>query len=216
MQRLATKLTLTASLAALIFATPVSIDLPRSNAADSAHIAGIFSFATAQAHPAHDGAARNAGGGNREAARNAGDRQGARANQRTANNAKAADIRANNGRANDVRANDIRTNNAKVNNADINNAKINNAKINNADVNNVKVNNANVNNVNAAYVRPPYARPWTTGVAVAGTAVAVGTTVTVLPASCTTVVYDDVTYHHCGSTYYVASDGAYVAVNPPR
>jgi hypothetical protein len=25
-----------------------------------------------------------------------------------------------------------------------------------------------------------------------------------------------VTYHHCGDTYYIASNGAYVAVNPPR
>jgi hypothetical protein len=185
MQRLATKLTLTASLAALIFATPVSIDLSRSNATDGAHTAGIFSLTTAQAHPERDATARNAG-----------DRQGAGAHQRTANDAKAADVRANNGRANGVRANDVRADNAKVNNANINNA-----QINNANVNNVKVNNANVNNVNAAYVRPPYVRPYTTGVAVAGTAVAVGTTVAVLPASCTTVVYDDVTYHHCGSTY---------------
>jgi hypothetical protein len=165
MQRIATKLILTASLAALIFATPVSL-------------------ATAQAHPNREATARSAGGGDRQAAHNAGDRQGA----------------------------DARANNAKVNNAKIDNAKVNNAKVNNVNVNDVNVNNVNATNVNAAYVR----RPLTTGVAVAGTAVAVGTTVAVLPASCTTVIYDDVTYHHCGSTYYVAADGAYVAVNPPR
>jgi hypothetical protein len=160
MQRIATKLILTASLAALIFATPVSL-------------------ATAQAHPSREATGRSAGGGDRQAAHNAGDRQGA----------------------------DARANNAKVNNAKIDNAKVNNVK-----VNDVNVNNVNATNVNAAYVR----RPLTTGVAVAGTAVAVGTTIAVLPASCTTVIYDDVTYHHCGSTYYVAADGAYVAVNPPR
>jgi hypothetical protein len=153
MQRIATKLILTASLAALIFATPVSI-------------------ATAQAHPSREAASRNAGDGDRQVAHHAGDRQGAKAD----------------------------------------NAKIDNATINNAKVNNVKVNDVNVNDVNAAYVR----RLLTTGVAVAGTAVAGGTTVAVLPASCTTVSYDDVTYHHCGSTYYVAADGVYVAVNPPR
>jgi hypothetical protein len=162
MQRIATKLILTASLAALIFATPVSI-------------------ATAQAHPSREAASRNAGAGDRQVAHHAGDRQGAKAD------------------------------NAKIDNATINNAKVNNAK-----VNNVNVNNVNATNVNAAYVRRPYVQPWTTGVAVAGTAVAGGTTVAVLPASCTTVSYDDVTYHHCGSTYYVAADGAYVAVNPPR
>jgi hypothetical protein len=30
------------------------------------------------------------------------------------------------------------------------------------------------------------------------------------------VVYDGVTYHDCGGSYYVASNGAYVVVNPPR
>jgi hypothetical protein len=170
MQRIATKLILTASLAALIFATPVSL-------------------ATAQAHPNREATARSAGGGDRQAAHNAGDRQGA-----------------------DARANNAKVNNAKIDNAKVNNAKVNNAKVNNVNVNDVNVNNVNATNVNAAYVR----RPLTTGVAVAGTAVAVGTTVAVLPASCTTVIYDDVTYHHCGSTYYVAADGAYVAVNPPR
>jgi hypothetical protein len=38
----------------------------------------------------------------------------------------------------------------------------------------------------------------------------------VLPASCTVVVTDGMTYHHCGDSYYIASDGAYVVVNPPR
>jgi hypothetical protein len=185
MQRIATKLILTASLAALIFATPVSL-------------------ATAQAHPNREATARSAGGGDRQAAHNAGDRQG-------------ADARANNAKVNNAKIDDAKINNAKVNNAKVNNAKVNNAKVNNAKVNNVNVNDVNVNNVNATNVNAAYVRrPLTTGVAVAGTAVAVGTTVAVLPASCTTVIYDDVTYHHCGSTYYVAADGAYVAVNPPR
>ena len=33
-------------------------------------------------------------------------------------------------------------------------------------------------------------------------AVAVGTRVATLPSKCTTVVTDDVTYHHCGGVYY--------------
>jgi len=74
-------------------------------------------------------------------------------------------------------------------------------------VNDVKVNDVNVN---SAYVRPPYVAP-----RISYAAVAVGTTVLVLPASCT-VVYDSTVYHHCGDTYYIDSDGAYVAVNPPR
>jgi hypothetical protein len=30
------------------------------------------------------------------------------------------------------------------------------------------------------------------------------------------VDYKGVTYHHCGDNYYIASNGVYVAVNPPR
>ena len=57
--------------------------------------------------------------------------------------------------------------------------------------NDVNVNNVNATRVNATYVRPPYpVRPW----AVAATAAAVGTTVAVLPASCTVVDYNGVTY----------------------
>ena len=84
-------------------------------------------------------------------------------------------------------------------------------------MNKTNVNAANVNaaNVNAAYVRPPYVgRP--AAVATTATVAAVGTTVAVLPASCTVVYVDGVTYHNCNGTYYVASDGAYVVVNPPR
>ena len=84
-------------------------------------------------------------------------------------------------------------------------------------MNKTNVNAANVNaaNVNAAYVRPPYVgRP--AAVATTATVAAVGTTVAVLPASCTVVYVDGVTYHNCNGTYYVDSDGAYVVVNPPR
>ena len=68
----------------------------------------------------------------------------------------------------------------------------------------------------AVAVRPGYVRPVAAGAVVAGAAVAVGTTVAVLPAQCTTVVVDGVAYHRCGATYYRASGGAYLAVNPPR
>jgi hypothetical protein len=56
------------------------------------------------------------------------------------------------------------------------------------------------------------------GVAV-GTAIAVGTRVTTLPSSCTTVVTAGVTYHHCGSVYYRAyhegTTVVYVVVDAP-
>ena len=65
-------------------------------------------------------------------------------------------------------------------------------------------------------VRPGYVRPAVAGAVVAGTAVAVGTTVAVLPAQCTTVVVDGVAYRRCGQTYYRSSGGTYVVVNPPR
>jgi len=56
------------------------------------------------------------------------------------------------------------------------------------------------------------------GVAV-GTAIAVGTRVTTLPASCTTVVSGDVTYHSCGSVYYrpyyEGTKVVYVVVDAP-
>jgi hypothetical protein len=63
-------------------------------------------------------------------------------------------------------------------------------------------------------VRPAYVRPVAAGAVVAATAV--GTSVAALPAQCTTVVVDGAAYHRCGATYYRASGGAYVAVNPPR
>ena len=65
-------------------------------------------------------------------------------------------------------------------------------------------------------VRPGYVRPAVAGAVVAGTAVAVGTTVAALPAQCTTVVVDGVAYRRCGQTYYRSSGGTYVVVNPPR
>lgn len=65
-------------------------------------------------------------------------------------------------------------------------------------------------------VRPGYVRPAVAGAVVAGTAVAVGTTVAVLPAQCTTVVVDGVAYRRCGQTYYRSAGGSYVVVNSPR
>lgn len=62
----------------------------------------------------------------------------------------------------------------------------------------------------------PAVRPAVAGAVVAGTAVAVGTIVAVLPAQCTTVVVDGAAYRRCGQTYYRSSGGTYVVVNPPR
>jgi hypothetical protein len=184
MHRLATKLTITAAIAALICTAPVSIDLVRPGAAGPQSTARLaLALDTAQAHDARvgDDAGARAGAGNR----------GRAADRRT--EPKGNDVRANNIKANDIRANRIDANNVRLNN--------------------VKVNDVNATKVDATYVRPPYlARP----AAVAATTVAVGTTVAVLPASCTIVDYNGVTYHHCGDTYYIASNGVYVAVNPPR
>ena len=76
-----------------------------------------------------------------------------------------------------------------------------------------------VNRITPA-VRPGVVRPAAVGAvavgAAAATAVAVGTSVATLPAQCTTVVVDGVTYHRCGATYYRGSGNTYVVVNPPR
>jgi hypothetical protein len=207
MQTLATRFAITASIAALICATPVSVDLVRAGAAGPDGAARLaLALDSAQAHETHSAAhggreapSRGAAGGHQASHENgqrsasgeraAGDRGGSVAG----NGSKAGNVRANDIKANDIKANGLRVNNIKVND--------------------VNATNVNATNVNAAYVRPPYlARP----AAVAATTVAVGTTVMVLPASCTTVVDDGVTYHHCGDTYYIASNGAYVVVNPPR
>jgi hypothetical protein len=65
----------------------------------------------------------------------------------------------------------------------------------------------------------PVARAAAATTAVAATAVAVGTVVNALPASCTMVTAGGVTYQRCGSTYYqpryYGTQVSYVAVNPP-
>ena len=54
---------------------------------------------------------------------------------------------------------------------------------------------------------------------VGAVAVAVGTTIAALPRSCTTVVTDDVTYHHCDGVYYrprySGTKMVYVVVDAP-
>ena len=198
MNTFATKLTMSAAIAALICATPVSIDLVRSGGAGSDGTARVaLAFDTAQAHPTrsgHDAGARGA------------DRRGGSGDR-------AADARGREFKGNDVRGNDVRGNDVRANNIKANDVRANDVRANDVRLNNVNVNDVNATKVDATYVRPPYvARP----AALAATAAAVGTTVAVLPPSCTVVDYNDVTYHHCGSNYYVASNGAYVVVNPPR
>jgi hypothetical protein len=223
MQTLATKLTISAAIAALICATPVSIDLVRPGAAGSdgtAHLA--LALDTAQAQPARSGHEAGARGGDRRngSGDRAADARGRefKGNDVRSNNIKGNDVRANNIKANDVRANDVKANDVRANDIRANDVRANDVRANDVRANDVRRNNVNVNDVNATkvdatYVRPPYvARPAT----VAATATAVGTTVAVLPASCTVVDYKGVTYHHCGDNYYVASNGAYVVVNPPR
>jgi hypothetical protein len=204
MQTLATKLTITAAIAALICATPVSIDLVRPGAAGSDGTARLaLALDTAQAHPAGGGheAGSRGSAGSHERASHASDR-------RTGSGDRVANARGGESKGSDIRANDIRANNIRANNIDANSV-----RRNDVNVNDVNVNNVNATRVGATYVRPPYAvRPW----AVAATAAAVGTTVAVLPGSCTVVDYNGVTYHHCGDSYYIASNGAYAAVDPPR
>ncbi len=57
------------------------------------------------------------------------------------------------------------------------------------------------------------------GAAVAGaavvTAIAVGTIVSSLPPSCSTVVVDGVTYHNCSGTYYAPRGSQWVVVETP-
>jgi hypothetical protein len=204
MQTLATRFAIAASIAALICATPVSIDLVSVGAGGVDGTARLaLALDTAQAHETngapHGGRAaspRGAAGGH-QASHESGQRSagGEKAAGTRGSNAAGNGIKANNVKANDIKANDVRVNNVRVND--------------------VNATNVNRTNVNADYMRPPYfARP--AAVAATATTVAVGTTVTVLPASCTIVVDDGVTYHHCGDTYYIASNGAYVVVNPPR
>jgi len=51
--------------------------------------------------------------------------------------------------------------------------------------------------------------------AAAATAIAIGTVVRSLPASCTTVMVDGVTYHRCSGTYYAPRGGQWVVVEAP-
>ena len=212
MQTLATKLTITAAIAVLICATPVAIDLVRPDAAGSGTGRFALAFDTAQAEPAHSGHEAGARGTDRRSGN--GDRGAdARGREVKGNDIRGNDTKANDIRGNNIKANDVRANDVKANDVRANDVKANDIRTNNVRSNNVNVNDIDTTKVNATTVRPPYpARPAT----VAAPAAAVGTTVAVLPASCTIVDYNGVTYHHCGSNYYIASNGAYVAVNPPR
>jgi hypothetical protein len=211
MQTLATKFVAAASIAALLAVTPVSVGFVSPSAGQGGFARVTLNVDSAQAHEARGG--RGAGGhgavgGRGRASHEMGQRTAARGFN-------GGDIRANNVRADNVRANDVRANNVRANNVQANNVRANNINANDVRLNRVNVNDVNANYVRAPYVRPPYVQPWAAAAAV-GTAVAVGTTVAVLPASCSVVEVNGVTYHHCGDAYYVAADGAYVAVNAPR
>ena len=115
MQTLATKLTMSAAIAALICATPVSIDLLRPGAAGPESTARLaLALDTARAQPARSGrdagargADRRSGNGDRAADARGRELKG---NDVRGNNIKANDVRANDVRANDIRANDVRAN----------------------------------------------------------------------------------------------------------
>ena len=92
---------------------------------------------------------------------------------------------------------------------------------------NVNVNNKNVNinkNVNVDVDRRGgyYGRgynPVGTAVAVAATAVVVGSIVNSLPSNCTTVVTNNISYRQCGNSWYEprysGGSSSYVVVNSP-
>jgi|SRR5690348_9971523 hypothetical protein len=119
-------------------------------------------------------------------------------------------------------------------NRDFGNASIDHANVNNANINRANVNNANINNVNVN-------RNWTTDVDVdngwgwrgnpvaagaafaAGAAVtsaAIGSVVYSLPAACSVVVVNGISYQHCGSTWYepqfAGTSVSYVVVGEPH
>ena len=191
MTTFSTKLIATAAIAALICATPVSVDLVRTTTGGT-QVTLAFDVAQAFERGARETAPR-------QATHNPGSRP-------------AGDLRTNDVRANDVRASNVRANNIQADNVRANDIRANDIDVNKVDVNKVNVNNVDATRVDAAYVRPPYvARP----LFAAGTAVAVGTTVAALPPACTVVAYDGTTYYHCGTTYFISANGAYVAVMPP-
>jgi hypothetical protein len=70
------------------------------------------------------------------------------------------------------------------------------------------------------YRARPVARVAVGTAAVVGTAAIVGSAVRSLPPSCTTVIEANVTYSHCGNTWYqpryAGSQVTYIVVNPPR
>ncbi|MEA1048423.1 DUF6515 family protein [Lamprobacter modestohalophilus] len=51
--------------------------------------------------------------------------------------------------------------------------------------------------------------------AAAATAIAIGTVVSSLPPSCSTVMVNGVTYHRCSGTYYAPRGGQWVVVEAP-
>jgi hypothetical protein len=66
----------------------------------------------------------------------------------------------------------------------------------------------------------PVARAAAVTATAAATAVVVGSIVSTLPPSCTTIVANGISYRQCGSTWYQpqlsGSSTTYVVVNPPR
>ena len=60
-----------------------------------------------------------------------------------------------------------------------------------------------------------YGAPVVVGTAVV-TTIAVGTIVTVLPPSCSTMLVRDMNYHYCAGHYYVQSGNQWIVVAPPR
>jgi hypothetical protein len=63
-------------------------------------------------------------------------------------------------------------------------------------------------------------RPIARTAAVVGTAMVVGSVVASLPPSCSTMTVDNVTYQHCGSSwyrpFYAGTQVSYTVVNPPQ
>ena len=129
--------------------------------------------------------------------------------------------------------------NTSVDHANLNRANVNTANINRANVNTANINRANVNNANINHVNVN--RNWNTDVDVdngwgwgghpvatgaafaAGAAVtsaALGSVVYSLPAACSVVAVNGISYQHCGSTWYepqfAGTSVSYVVVESPQ
>lgn len=124
-------------------------------------------------------------------------------------------------------------NTGNVNRGNVNTGNVNRGNVNTGNVNRGNINTGNINIGNDVNIDIDYDHGWSgwdgdhhhpiaAGVAIGAmavtTAAIVGSYYYALPPSCTTVIKNGVSYHHCGSVYYQqvwqGSDVVYVVVEP--